>query len=116
MVQSDGMALYNEGHASSLVNNRLTKMQSNLSGAGRTLEQNPRRSMCSKCGQFMDSHDKNSYNKVWKHSRSAPLAAQLFAERVQARGHTDRFACDYLRNELKEIEDVCFAIQNRGVF
>ena len=91
--------------ASSLVNNRLTKMQSNLSSAGRPLEQSPRRSMCSKCGQFMDSHDKNSCNKVWKHPRSAPQAAQLFAERVQSRGHTDRFACDHLRNALREIED-----------
>ena len=80
-------------------------MQSNLSSAGRPLEQSPRRSMCSKCGQFMDSHDKYSCNKVLKHPRSAPQEAQLFAERVQARGHTDRFACDYLRNALKEIED-----------
>ena len=80
--------------ASSLVNNRLTKMQSNLSSAGRPLEQSPRRSMYSKCGQFMDSHDKYSCNKVLKHPRSAPQAAQLFAERVQARGHTDRFACE----------------------
>ena len=91
--------------ASSLVNNRLIKMQSNLSSAGRPLEQSPRRSMCSKCGQFMDSHDKYSCNNVLKHPRSAPQAAQLFAKRVQARGHTDRFACDYLRNALKEIED-----------
>ena len=36
---------------------------------------------------------------------SSSSAAQLFAERVQARDHTDRFACDYLRNALKEIED-----------
>ena len=72
---------------SSLVNNRLTKIQYNLSSAGQPLEQSPRRSMCSKCGQFMDSHDKNSCNKVWKYPRSAP-------RRVQARGHTDRFACD----------------------
>ena len=44
--------------ASSLVNNRLTKLQSNLSSAGRPLEQSPIKSLCSKCGQFMDSHDK----------------------------------------------------------
>ena len=86
--------------ASSLVNKRLTKMKSNLSS-----EQSPRRSMCSKCGQFMDSHDNNSCIKVLKHPRSAPQAAKLFAERVQARGHTDRFAFVYLRNALKEIED-----------
>ena len=53
--------------ASSLVNNRLTKLQSNLSSAGRPLEQNPIKSLCSKCGQFMDSHDKNACNKVLKH-------------------------------------------------
>ena len=95
---------YVKTHHWSIIN-RLTKMQSNLSSAGRPLKQSPRRSMCSECGQFMDSHDKNSCNKVWKHPRSAPRAAQMFAERVQARGHTDRFACDYLRNALKEIED-----------
>ena len=80
-------------------------MQSNLSSAGGPLEQSPRWSMCSKCGQFMDSHDKYSCSKVLKHPRSAPQAAQLFAERVQARDHTDRFACNYLRNALKEIDD-----------
>ena len=91
--------------ASSLVNNRLTKLESNLSSAGRPLEQSPIKSLCSKCGQFMDSHDKNACNKVLKHPRSAPQAAQLFGERVQARGHADRFACDYLRSALKEIEN-----------
>ena len=91
--------------ASSLVNNRLTKLQSNLSSAGRPLEQSHIKSLCSKCGQFMDSHDKNACNKVLKHPRSAPQAAQLFGERVQARGHADRFACDYLRSALKKIEN-----------
>ena len=33
-------------------------MQSNISSEGRTLEQSPRRSLCSKCGQFMDSQIK----------------------------------------------------------
>ena len=50
----------------SLFNNRISKMQSNKSSAGRPLEQSPRRSLCSKCGQFMDSHDKNACNKVLK--------------------------------------------------
>ena len=39
------------------------------------------------------------------HPKSAPQAARLFVERVQARGNTNRFACDYLRNALHEVED-----------
>ena len=82
--------------ASTLFSNRISKIQSNISTAGRSLGPSPRKSLCSKCGQFMDSHDKNSRNKILEHPKSAHQAGKLFAERVQARGQTDRFACDYL--------------------
>ena len=39
------------------------------------------------------------------HPNSTPHAVRLFVERVQARGNTKRFACDYLRNMLHEVED-----------
>eukprot|EP00800_Vazella_pourtalesii_P017338 TRINITY_DN5241_c0_g1_i1.p1 TRINITY_DN5241_c0_g1~~TRINITY_DN5241_c0_g1_i1.p1 ORF type:complete len:128 (-),score=8.72 TRINITY_DN5241_c0_g1_i1:176-559(-) len=77
-------------------------MQSNVSSAGRPLEQSPRSSVCSKCGRFTDEEFMQLGIET---PMSAPQVGKLFAERVQARGQTVRFACDYLHNALKEIDD-----------
>ena len=102
--------------AASLVNNRLVKFQSNISSAGRPLEQSPPRLMCSKCGQFMDNHDNNLCNKTMQHPSSARQASQSFFERVQARGYTDKFVCNYLRDALQDIEaEVTSVLSNPSV-
>lgn len=75
----------------SLVNNRLVKLQFNLSSAERQFRKSLRH-ICSKC-QFMGNHDSNLLSKTATFQICSSSLA-VFFKPSQTRGNTERFVCN----------------------
>ncbi|KAF4691089.1 hypothetical protein FOZ60_016192, partial [Perkinsus olseni] len=85
----------NEDHLSTLASspksNALERAHSVLPKPGRPLEQSPPKLICSKCFTPADRHEDLLCERVKKRPHCSAEAGEGFAERIDARGYTDKF-------------------------
>ncbi|EER07242.1 hypothetical protein Pmar_PMAR020401 [Perkinsus marinus ATCC 50983] len=85
--------------ATERVPNFVKKAQSNAPKPGRPSKRSPIRGLCSRCGDPLDEHDDRRCASSAKRPRRA---GEKFAERVCARGHTDKLVAQRLEERFKE--------------
>ncbi|KAF4741814.1 hypothetical protein FOZ63_033301 [Perkinsus olseni] len=88
--------------ASSPKSNALERAHSVLPKPGRPLEQSPPKLICSKCSTPADRHDDLLCERVKKRPHCSAEAGEGFAERIDARGYTDKFLVRRLNDEFSQ--------------